>query len=114
MKLAEIANLLDAKIVCGEDAADDEIHFGFSSDLMSDVLTIDVENLLLITGLANVQTIRTAEMSDIKYIVFVRNKKASADILKLARENGMVILESAYSLFKSSGLLFCAGLKPVY
>ncbi len=114
MKLVEIANLLEAKIVCGESAADDEIHFGFSSDLMSDVLTIDVENLLLITGLANVQTVRTAEMSDIKYIVFVRNKKASEEMLGLASENGMVILESPFSLFKASGLLYHAGLKPVY
>lgn len=114
MKLLEIVNLLEAKIVCGEGSEDDEIHFGFSSDLMSDVLTLDVENLLLITGLANVQTVRTAEMSDIKYIAFVRNKKASEDILKLAGENGMVIIESPFSLFKSSGLLYRAGLKPVY
>lgn len=114
MKLAEIASILEAKIVCGTHSENDEIKYGFSSDLMSDVLTLDIDNMLLITGLANVQTIRTAEMSDIKYIVFVRNKKASADILKLATENGMIILESPFSLFKASGLLFNAGLKPVY
>jgi len=114
MKLAEIAGILDAKIVCGKQPADDEIKFGFSSDLMSDVLRLDAENMLLITGLANLQTIRTAEMADIKYIVFARNKKATAEILKLARENEMVIIETPFSLFKASGLLFHAGLKPIY
>ena len=114
MKLAEIADILEAKIVCGEDSANDEIKYGFSSDLMSDVLTLDVENMLLITGLSNIQTVRTAEMADIKYIAFVRNKKTTEDILELASENGMVILESPFSLFKASGLLFSAGLKPIY
>lgn len=114
MKLAEIAGILEAKIVCGEQFANDEIRYGFSSDLMSDVLTLDAENMLLITGLSNVQAVRTAEMSDIKYIAFVRNKKASDEILELAIENGMVILESPFSLFKASGLLYHAGLKPVY
>ncbi len=114
MKIAEIANILKAKIVCGKDSANDEIRYGFSSDLMSDVLTLDAENLLLITGLSNVQTIRTAEMADIRYIAFVRNKKIAGDILDLASENGMVILESPFSLFKASGLLYSAGLKPIY
>ena len=93
---------------------DDEIEMGYSSDLMSDVLTLDTDNMVLITGLVNLQAIRTAEMADIRVIIFVRNKKASEQILKLACEYGMCILESPYSLFKSSGLLFQAGLKPVY
>ena len=114
MKLAEIASILEARIVCGEEFANDEIRHGFSSDLMSDVLTLDVEDMLLITGLANIQTVRTAEMSDIKYIAFVRNKKVSDEILELAVENGMAIIESPFSLFKASGLLYNAGLKPIY
>lgn len=114
MKLAEIISILNAKVICGTFSEKDEVKYGFSSDLMSDVLTLDIENMLLITGLANVQTIRTAEMADIKYIVFVRNKKVNEDILELATENGMIILESSYSLFRASGLLFNAGLKPIY
>jgi len=114
MKLREIATILDAKVTCGTDKLDEEIGMGYSSDLMSDVLTLDTDNLILITGLVNIQCIRTAEMADIRAIVFVRNKKASDQMLELACENGMCILESPYSLFKSSGLLFQAGLKPVY
>jgi len=114
MKLREIATILDAKVTCGTDKLDEEIGMGYSSDLMSDVLTLDTDNLILITGLVNLQCIRTAEMADIRAIVFVRNKKASDQMLELACENGMCILESPYSLFKSSGLLFQAGLKPVY
>lgn len=114
MKLKEIATILNANIACGDERLEYEVTMGYSSDLMSDVLTLDTDNLLLITGLVNIQAIRTAEMADIKAIVFVRNKKASQLIIDLAKENGMCILESPYSLFKSSGLLYAAGLQPIY
>ena len=114
MKLKEIAAVLDATISCGIERLDDEVEMGYSSDLMSDVLTLDTDNLVLITGMVNLQAIRTAEMADIRAIVFVRNKKASQEMIDLARENEMCILESPYSLFKSSGLLFKAGLDPIY
>lgn len=114
MKLRDIATVLNATTSCGAARLDDEVEMGYSSDLMSDVLTLDTDNLILITGLVNLQAIRTAEMADIRAIVFVRNKKATEQMIELALENGMVILESPYSLFKSSGLLFQAGLKPIY
>jgi len=114
MKLKEIAAVLDATISCGLDKLDYEVEMGYSSDLMSDVLTLDTDNLVLITGLVNLQAIRTAEMADIRAIVFVRNKKASQEMIDLAHEYGMCVLESPFSLFKSSGLLFQAGLKPIY
>ncbi|MBL7967861.1 MAG: hypothetical protein JNK09_12745 [Prolixibacteraceae bacterium] len=114
MKLSEIAAVLNATVACGADQLNQEVEMGYSSDLMSDVLTLDTDNLILITGLVNLQAIRTAEMADIRAIVFVRNKKATEQMIELALENNMVILESPFSLFKSSGLLFQAGLKPIY
>ena len=114
MKLKEIAGILNAKVVCGEALLEEDVEMGYSSDLMSDVLTLDTHHLVLLTGLANLQTIRTSEMADIRFIVFVRNKKASPEILELAGENKMCVLESPFSMFKASGLLFQAGLKPVY
>lgn len=114
MKLSVVAELTEANPVCGGDRLDLSVERGFSSDLMSDVLTLDTENLLLITGLVNIQTIRTAEMADIRYILFVRNKRITAEMAELARENNMVLLETPFSLFKTSGILYNHGLKPVY
>jgi hypothetical protein len=114
MKLKEVARILGANIVSGEKYLDREIEFAFSSDLMSDVLTLKSYNLLLVTGLANLQTIRTSEMSDISNIIFVRNKKVSDEMICLAKENQMVLIECEYSMFKTSGLLYQAGIKPIY
>ena len=113
MKLEEIVELVNAKVICG-DIKGKEIASGFSSDLMSDVLTLDTEHMLLITGIANLQTIRTAEMAEVPCILLVRNKKAPPEMIALAKEHGTVLLETPHSLFRTSGILFCAGLNPVY
>lgn len=114
MKLKDIIEIVDGQVVCGMDRLNDEVDIGFASDLMSDVLTLQTNNLLLLTGLANPQTIRTAEMSDIPYILLVRKKKATPEIIKLAQENNQVVIECPYSMFKAAGLLYKAGLKAVF
>jgi len=114
VKLSEIIRLTEARPVVGEDMQGCEIRKAFSSDLMSDVLTLDADNILLITGLANIQLIRTAEMADIEAVVLGRGKKASSEMIKLAQETGLIILESPYSLFRISGILYKNGLDSVY
>src|SRR5574344_2653652 len=114
MILKKIVKLVDGKVICGEDRMDESVSYAFSSDLMSDVLTIKVDNFILITGLANIQSIRTAEMSDVQYILFVRGKKITEEMLELAKDNDVVVMKTDYSLFKTSGILYGAGLKPVY
>jgi len=114
MTLREIAHLLGANVACGHNLLDREIHYACASDLMSDVLTLDTSNILLITGIINLQAIRTAEMSDTQSILFVRNKKVPADMVKLACEHNIVVMEFSGSMFHAAGLLYQAGVKPVY
>ncbi|MBG0766501.1 DRTGG domain-containing protein [Sphaerochaeta halotolerans] len=114
MKLKDIIACVDGHLICGESHLEDEITRGFASDLMSDVLTILEDDILLITGLSNNQAIRTAEMSDIKNILLVRNKKPSQNMIDMAQELNISLSYTSYSLFKASALLFNEGLKPVY
>lgn len=114
MRLTEIIRLTRAHLVTGSEIEVRDIQKAFSSDLMSDVLTLDTEHILLITGLANVQLIRTAEMADIEVVLLARNKKASPEMIELAKETGLIILETPYSIFRASGILYENGLNPVY
>ena len=114
MKISAIVDLLDAKVICGASRLSETISAAFASDLMSDVLTLDSDALMLITGLCNHQTIRTAEMAEISCILLVRGKSASPEMIVLAQENNMVVLECKYSMFKTVGILYAAGVKPVY
>lgn len=114
MKIAEIANALSAKVLCCSEILDQEVEYAFASDLMSDVLTINNDKVLLITGLINLQTIRTAEMLDINCVMYVRNKNVSQEMIDLASDKEIVLLECPYSMFKASGILYDIGIKPVY
>ncbi len=114
MKLDEICSLLDGRIVCGTGNTDYEVTHAFASDLMSDVLTLNCHNPLLITGLANLQAIRTAEMSDIECIIFVRNKTITSEMISLAEELGMILISSPQTLFRASGELYRAGIKALF
>ncbi len=114
MNIKEIAKKIDGRVVTNVNNGSMDYDMAFASDLMSDVLTLRNDNLVLITGLANLQTIRTAEMADINCIIFVRNKKVTDEMARLAAESGIDIVECKYSMFRASGLLFQSGLKPVY
>ncbi len=114
MTLKEVVEIVNGTVLCGEEFLEREIQLGFASDLMSDVLTLLADDILLITGLSNNQAVRTAEMSDITQILFVRDKKPTKTMIDLAREQGITIIVTSYSMFKSSGLLFQKGLQPVY
>lgn len=114
MRLTDIIRLTRAHLATGDEIEVRKISNAFSSDLMSDVLTLDTEHILLITGLANIQLIRTAEMADIEVVLLARGKKATPDMIHLAKETGLIILETPFSIFKASGILYGNGLNPVY
>ena len=94
MTIREIMKLLDAQVLCCEDALDSEVVDAFSCDMMSDVLAFATNESLLITGLLNPQVVRTAMMLDMRCIVFVCGKIPTPEIISLARENGIVLRPS--------------------
>jgi len=115
MKLEDIAELLNGKVVVLHNSTCRNVESAFASDLMSDVLTLaQCENVVLLTGLANIQTIRTVEMAGLYSVVLVRGKKASEDMIKLAEENEISIIETAFSAFRASAVLYNAGIKSLF
>ena len=97
----------------GAERLDTEVEHAFASDLMSDVLTLK-DTPVLVTGLCNVQTIRTCDMANLDVVIFVRNKRPTEDMIELAEDNDMVLICSTYSMFKACGLLYDAGIQPLY
>jgi hypothetical protein len=112
MKMSEIASLLDAKVLCCEELIEHEVHSACGSDMMSDVLAFVKDQAVLLTGLVNPQVIRTAEMMDMRCVVFVRNKMPSEDMISLAADAGIVLMASPIRMFEACGRLYVGGLKP--
>ncbi len=110
MTLREAMEIVHAKLVCGEDRLDEEIHAACGSDMMSDVLAYVKDQAILLTGLCNPQVIRTAEMMDMKCVIFVRDKKPTPEMIELAEDAGIAILTTGHRMFMACGLLYSGGL----
>ena len=78
-------SLLDAKCFT-KFQLDDEIESAFACDLMS------------------------AEMLDIKYIVFVRGKQPNQEMIELAKHHHMILLGTHLTMYEASGILYQEGL----
>lgn len=110
MKLQELIEVLDAEIILQNHEPDEMIPVGGAADLMSDVLAFGAAGMALLTGLTNPQVVRTAEMAGINVIVLVRDKKPPPETVELARELGVTLVRTSYTMYESCGRLFRAGL----
>ena len=91
MQVKEIVKLLNAREIYVDDTSIYEKNYdkGFATDLMSDALALlknETEDILFITGLANVQSLRTAEVLDLETILFVRGKPLDMSIVDMAKK----------------------------
>ncbi len=116
MKLADILEKVEAKTVYVSDdnVLGKEIKSAFATDLMSDALAMlkdDDDTTLLITGLANVQSLRTVEMLDLDVIIFVRGKHLDEYIIDEAKDMGINVFKTEYTMFEACGKLYEAGLR---
>lgn len=111
MTIREIARVLDARWLCGEEGADTQVRYAFASDMMSDVLAHVSVDTMLLTGLINSQSVRTAEMLDIPCLIFVRDKQPHKDAVQRAELIGLPVLQTACTMFEACGRLYAAGME---
>ncbi len=111
MDVRDVMRVLDADLICGEENLDTEVHDACGSDMMSDVLAFVKNQAVLLTGLVNIQVVRTADMMDMVCIVFVRGKEPDADMIALAKRRGMVLMKTSHRMFTACGLLWENGLR---
>lgn len=110
MKISQVKELLEAKVVCGEELLNSHVYSACGSDMMSDVLAYVKDQSVLLTGLVNSQVIRTAEMMDMVCVVFVRSKMPTEEMIQLANECEIAILTTDKRLYEACGLLYANGL----
>ena len=111
MTVSEAVSLLEGQFYCGEEKANLEIASACGADLMSDVMAFVKERVLLFTGLVNPQVIRTAELLDIKAIIFVRGKNPGMDMIDMANESDIILAGTKHPMFIACGKVYEAGLR---
>jgi len=113
MLLEEVLEALDGELISGGRAClRTDFPACFAADLMSEVLAFCAPGALLVTGLTSVQSVHTADVADLKGIVFVNNKRPAAEVLQLAAQREIPVLATGHTMFSACGILFGRGLKP--
>ena len=110
MKIRKIGELLDSNVLCGKDKLDADIRCACGSDMMSEVLAFTKHDAVLLTGLANNHVIKTAEILDIECVIFVRGKTPPADVVRMAKDRGMVLMSTELPMFTACGILYSNGI----
>lgn len=113
MLLRDIMKIVEAEPLSQEIDLDVDLHSAFAADLMSDVLALAKPGSLMITGLTNIQIMRTASMIDIPAVVLVRGKKPPRETIELAGKLGIPFIITSKTMFETCGLLYQAGIKPI-
>ncbi|MCX5872736.1 MAG: hypothetical protein NTY51_05810 [Deltaproteobacteria bacterium] len=110
MNIRELIDVLQGKMLVQNHDPDEEMPLGGAADLMSDVLAFGSEGMALLTGLTNPQVVRTAEMAGINVIVIVRDKTPPPETIDLARDSGITLIRTGYTMYEACGRLYKAGL----
>ena len=111
MKLAEIMDVLQCEVLAGENDLAIDVETVVASDGMSEILAFAQPGALMLTGLTNVQSIRTADIANVQAVIYIRGKRPEEKVITLAREKKIPVLATTLGMFDVCGILREAGLK---
>ncbi len=111
MRLEMVRDLLRCEVLTGADALNTEIDMAVASDAMSVVLASSHPQGLLITGLTNIQSVRTAQIAFLPAIMYVRGGRPTEATIKVARDNKTVLLSTQLGMFEVCGILYSHGVR---
>ena len=111
MKLSEVKEILKARVLTGDDAMDRNIVAGGAADIMEAFLSAVAKDGLILTGLMSEEVVRTATISQVGAVVFVRGQEPTARIIDQAQGFKLPLLVTDYSMFVSIGKLYMNGLR---
>lgn len=113
MKLSEIRDILECEVLTGDDDLSAEVHQVVASDGMSEILAFAKSRELMITGLTNIQAVRTADIAGVSAIVFCRGKRPDARVVEFAKKKRIPVLATRMVMFDICAILYNKGLKGV-
>ncbi len=113
MKLHEIRDLLQCEVLAGEDNLSVDIYQVVASDGMSEILAFAKSRELMITGLTNIQSIRTADIAGVSAVLYCRGKRPDKKVIDFAKEKRIPVLVTKMVMFDICGVLYNQGLKGV-
>ncbi len=101
MNISKVAETLEGSVVAGDSASGREVGAVVASDLMSDVLLVDADEMLLLSSLASDQVLRTAHVVGAMGVVIHDSKPLPASMLAVSEQLGIPLVSSPLSKYES-------------
>ncbi len=106
MTIQQAAAILEAEVLTEGQGMTRKVGRIVASDLMSDVLLVDDENILLLTSLASDQVLRTAQIVGAVGVVVVNGKPLPTSMVKVAGDLGMALMTSRLPKYEACTALY--------
>ena len=113
MTLRAIKELLQCEVMTGANDLGVDVTEVVASDGMSEILAFAKSKELMVTGLTNIQSIRTADIAGVSAVVYCRGKLPEKNVVEFAREKHIPVLVTKMGMFDICGVLYDRGLKGV-
>lgn len=106
MKLREVVDKLDIKVICGEEFLDNKVTGGYCSDLLSDVMGHANEGSVWLTIQVHKNIVAVASLKELSAIMLVQGLIPTEETIETAREQNIPILQANGSSFEIAGRLY--------
>ena len=106
MKLKEIIDKLQLRVVTGQDRLDTDVTGGYTSDLLSDVMANSKPRNVWITLQTHENIVAVAKLKDLAAIILINNRQLDEAALQRANDEKVTILASGESAFIITGKLY--------
>lgn len=106
MKVSEIVEKLNLEVYSGSKGLGREVHGGYTSDLLSDVMGHADSGDIWTTLQTHKNVIAIASLKELAAIVLVKGYKPEADTMAQSDEEGIPILGTSLATFDITGKLY--------
>lgn len=113
MTLDDIRDILQCEVLTEGDDLTVDVQHVVASDGMSEILAFARSRELMITGLTNIQAVRTADIAGVSAIVFCRGKRPDTRVVEFAKKKRIPVLATRMVMFDICAVLYNRGLKGV-
>ena len=101
MTIRDVMEIVEGTVLTGEDKLDSPVDTACGSDLMSDVLLDDSDDILLLTSLASDQVIRTANIIGAMGVVVHNGKPLPEAMCQAAKNFGIPLVSTPLAKYQS-------------
>ena len=106
MKVKELVEKLNLKVLSGEKGLDREIDGCYISDLLSDVMGNAMEGNIWITLQTHKNVMAVASLKEMSCIILVKNLMPNDDTIEQSNDDNLPILQTSLPTYEIAGLVY--------